>query len=115
MSSPHTRSLPLHSVLDLVVVHLLGPWWMAVCLGLHPTAGSAVRWAFYDELEAGPPAQRWRRALPFYLHLWSFASAQQAAETDPVTATEGDPPDPPPTSASTRGRPRFAPRLFHVQ
>ena len=85
----------LQTALGFVTFTVMGRPWCAFWLWLYPQARPAVLWALHDEVAAAPAGERWRRGARFLLRLPWFASAQAAAEGEPATRTDGDPPEPP--------------------
>jgi hypothetical protein len=98
-----------------VVIGGLARLWLALWLAVYPRARTAVEWTYYDELMAVDGGARWRRALRFTARLPQFASAQNAAESEPATQTNGEPPDDassPNGTGASGGLPELAGRLL---
>ncbi len=96
-----------HSLMYLLVVRIFGVAWLRVWLTVYPHSRAVVLWTLRDELSTAHGAARWTRAIAFFAHLPSFASAQSEAESSPATETTGTPPEGPPpggTPAGWRGR-----------
>ena len=94
---------PIAGLRNWIVLTLLGRPWLALWFGLHPAARAPLAWAYYEEIAAAPPAQRWRRGLSFFAGLPGAAAAQAEAETHDATRTGGDPPELPPTRSAAAG------------
>ncbi len=93
--APRAAARPLHTVLNLLVIQVLGRPWTALWLALYPQARPAVLWTLREEIATAPSEERWRRALGFFAQLPRFAAAQSEAEGNPSTRTGGEPPEPP--------------------
>ena len=105
------RSGPRATILNLLVLSLLGRPWMALWFRLHPLARSPLAWAYHDEIAAAAPRDRWRRGLSFFTALPAAAAAQSDAESNDATRTAGDAPEPPPAQSASTDRLRLV-RMF---
>ena len=94
------------ALLDFLILGIFGRPWMALWFRLYPRARTPLSWAYYEEIDAAPSGERWRRGLGFFVALPGAAAAQAEAESGETTRTGGASPEP-----ADPGGARFGDRL----